>query len=93
MLLHICLSSWTSLEIHTNEAGRAAEIKTQSVISKVGFDERCDGCVVQITFVPTWIRPKKKHVEDNGSQKDSPQCERAGAALQHFSVDELKRGL
>lgn len=74
------------------EAGRAAENKTQSVLSRAGFNKPCDECVVLITFVPTWIQAKKKHVEDNSSHKDSPQCEGAAAAPQHFSVDQLKCG-
>lgn len=30
---------------------------------------------IQITFNPTWIQSKEKHVEKDSSQKDSPQSE------------------
>lgn len=67
MAVHICLSSWSSLEIHMNEDGRAAG-KEQEEIHWYNSNLKCD-TGQQRTFYLTWIHSEEKHVEQNSSKK------------------------
>lgn len=91
MVLHICLNSWRSLEIHINEDGRAAGKKTgRFTLSNNLYFNKALWWNWTTKFDLTWIQSKKKHVEKDGSQKDSPQRERA--SHQQFSVEKPEHG-
>lgn len=56
------------------------------------LNKPCDETDRQITFNPTWIQTKEKHVEKDSSQKDSPQSEWARAGQQQLSVEKPEHG-
>lgn len=60
--------------------------------SDLYFSKPCDETDKQIRFSPTWIQSKKKHVEQDSTQKDSTQSERARAGQLKFSVQEPEHG-
>lgn len=90
MVLHICLNSWRSLEIQTNEDGRAADKEEEEeeeeekqnpcfISSQIVCVMMCE---TERTFQPTWIHSDKEHVEKKSSQEDSVEREGACAAQQ-----------
>ncbi len=56
------------------------------------FSKPCDETEIKRTINPTWIQSKKKHVEKDGGQKDSPERERARAGQREFSVEKPEHG-
>lgn len=74
------------------EDGRAAGTQQEDFIPTLHFSKPSDETDKQVRFNPTWIQSKKKHVEQDGTQKDSTQRERARAGQLKFSVQEPEHG-
>lgn len=70
------------------------ELREQSrkISFQLHFSKPCDETDKQISFNPTWIQSKEKHVEQDGTQKDSTQSERARAGQLKLSVQEPEHG-
>lgn len=75
-----------------NEEGKAREKEREQAALKCRSSNMEVDIRITINKIPTWIQSEKKYVEENSSQKNSPQCEHAETGWHCFSVDEPEHG-